>query len=136
MPKPVEGPEDPQNPWPNWPRTLKVTSSHEEGCTRRWNINTLEFIGEDGQVSGVKVQEIDWAPNPQGGRPVMIEKGQPEIIKADLVLLAMGFLKPEQREYAENVFVCGDAQNGASLVVRAIASGCQTAEKINDFLSK
>lgn len=136
MPKPVEGPEDPQNPWPNWPRTLKVTSSHEEGCTRRWNINTLEFIGEDGQVSGVKVQEIDWAPNPQGGRPVMIEKGQPEIIKADMVLLAMGFLKPEQREYAENVFVCGDAQNGASLVVRAIASGCQTAEKINDFLSK
>ena len=136
MPKPIEGPEDPQNPWPNWPRTLKVTSSHEEGCTRRWNINTLEFLGEDGQVSGVKVQEIDWVPNPQGGRPVMREKGQPEIIKADMVLLAMGFLKPEQREYAENVFVCGDAQNGASLVVRAIASGCQTAEKINDFLSK
>ena len=46
MPRPVEGPEDPQNPWPNWPRTLKTTSSHEEGCTRRWNINTLEFLGE------------------------------------------------------------------------------------------
>ncbi len=62
MPKPVEGPEDPQNPWPNWPRTLKTTSSHEEGCTRRWNINTLEFIGKDGKLTGVKVQEIDWKP--------------------------------------------------------------------------
>ena len=51
MPKPVEGPEDPQNPWPNWPRTLKTTSSHEEGCTRRWNINTLEFLGESRQSS-------------------------------------------------------------------------------------
>ena len=48
MPRPVEGPEDPQNPWPNWPRTLKTTSSHEEGCTRRWNINSLEFLGENG----------------------------------------------------------------------------------------
>ena len=56
MPKPVEGPEDPQNPWPNWPRTLKTTSSHEEGCTRRWNINTLEFLGENGKLTGVKVQ--------------------------------------------------------------------------------
>ena len=75
MPKPVEGPEDPQNPWPNWPRTLKTTSSHEEGCTRRWNINTLEFLGENGKLTGVKVQEIDWKPNPEGGRPIMVEKG-------------------------------------------------------------
>ena len=134
MPKPVEGPEDPQNPWPNWPRTLKTTSSHEEGCTRRWNINTLEFLGENGQLTGVKVQEIDWKPNPEGGRPLMVEKGEPEIIKAELVLLAMGFLKPEHPQYAENVFVCGDAQNGASLVVRAMASGKQTALRVNDFL--
>ncbi|MBR2292291.1 MAG: glutamate synthase subunit beta, partial [Prevotella sp.] len=126
MPKPVEGPDDPQNPWPNWPRTLKTTSSHEEGCTRRWNINTLEFLGKDGKLTGVKVQEIDWQPNPNGGRPLMVEKGQPEIIKAELVLLAMGFLKPEHAEYGENVFVCGDAANGASLVVRAMASGIET----------
>jgi len=130
MPKPVEGPEDPQNPWPNWPRTLKTTSSHEEGCTRRWNINTLEFLGENGKLTGVKVQEIDWKPNPEGGRPIMVEKGQPEIIKAELCLLAMGFLKPEHPEYPENVFVCGDAQNGASLVVRAMASGRQAAERV------
>ena len=136
MPKPVEGPEDPQNPWPNWPRTLKTTSSHEEGCTRRWNINTLEFLGEGGKLTGVKVQEIDWKPNPEGGRPIMVEKGKPEIIKAELVLLAMGFLKPEHPQYAENVFVCGDAANGASLVVRAMASGKQTAAKVAAYLER
>ena len=136
MPKPVEGPEDPQNPWPNWPRTLKTTSSHEEGCTRRWNINTLEFLGENGKLTGVKVQEIDWKPNPEGGRPIMVEKGKPEVIKAELVLLAMGFLKPDHPQYAENVFVCGDAANGASLVVRAMASGKQTAAKVAAFLER
>ena len=134
MPKPVEGPVDPQNPWPNYPRTLKTTSSHEEGCTRRWNINTLEFLGKDGKLTGVKVQEIDWEPNPNGGRPIMVEKGEPEIIKAELCLLAMGFLKPEHPEYPENVFVCGDSANGASLVVRAMASGKQTAAKVDKYL--
>jgi len=136
MPKPPVGPEDPNNPWPNYPRTLKTTSSHEEGCTRRWNINTLEFLGKDGKLTGVRVQEIDWIPNPDGGRPLMVEKGKPEIIKAELVLLAMGFLKPEHSEYPEHVFVCGDSKNGASLVVRAMASGIQTAEAVNRFLSK
>ncbi len=134
MPRPVEGPCDPQNPWPNYPRTLKTTSSHEEGCTRRWNINTLEFLGEDGKLTGVRVQEIDWQPNPAGGRPLMVPKGEPEVIKAELVLLAMGFLKPEHPQYADNVFVCGDSANGASLVVRAIASGRQTARKVDEFL--
>jgi len=134
MPRPVEGPDDPQNPWPNWPRTLKTTSSHEEGCTRRWNINTLEFLGENGKLTGVKVQEIDWKPNPDGGRPIMVEKGEPEIIKAELCLLAMGFLKQEHPEYPENVFVCGDAANGASLVVRAMASGIETAHRVDAFI--
>ena len=134
MPRPVEGPEDPQNPWPGFPRTLKTTSSHEEGRTRRWNINTLEFLGKDGKLTGVKVQEIDWVPNPEGGRPLMVEKGKPEIIKAEMVLLAMGFLKPQHPQYADNVFVCGDAANGASLVVRAMASGIQTARKVYEFL--
>ena len=133
MPKPPVG-HNPSTPWPNWPVILKTTSSHEEGCTRRWNINTLEFLGENGKVTGVKVQEIEWKPNPEGGRPLMVEKNEPEIIKADLVLLAMGFLKPEHPEYPENVFVCGDAANGASLVVRAIASGLQAAEKVHAFL--
>ncbi|MDE6648092.1 MAG: glutamate synthase subunit beta [Prevotella sp.] len=121
MPRPVEGPEDPNNPWPAYPRTLKTTSSHEEGCVRRWNINTLEFIGKGGKLTGVRVQE----------------KGkEPEIIKAELVLLAMGFLRPEHPQYPDNVFVCGDAASGASLVVRALASGKQTALKVNEYLTK
>ena len=134
MPMPLAGPEDPNNPWPNYPRTLKTTSSHEEGCTRRWNINTLEFLGKDGRLTGVRVQEIDWVPNPDGGRPLMVEKGKPEIIKAELVLLAMGFLKPEHPEYPEKVFICGDSKTGASLVVRAMASGIQTAEAVDRYL--
>lgn len=136
MPKPPVGPEDPNNPWPNFPRTFKTTSSHEEGCTRRWNINTLEFLGEDGRLTGVKVQKIDWKPNPEGGRPLMVEKGKPEVIKAELVLLAMGFLKPEHPEYPENVFVCGDAASGASLVVRAMASGKEAAKKVDAYCNK
>lgn len=136
MPKPVEGPDDPQNPWPNWPRTLKTTSSHEEGCTRRWNINTLEFLGKDGKLTGVRVQPIDWKPNQEGGRPIMVEAGEPEVIKCEICFLAMGFLKPQQPEFAQNVFVCGDAANGASLVVRAMASGRDTAKRVDEFLKK
>ena len=136
MPRPVEGPCDPKNPWPEYPRTLKTTSSHEEGCTRRWNINSLEFLGKDGKLTGVKVQEIDWKPNPEGGRPLMVEKGKPEVIKCEMVLLAMGFLKPEQPKFADNVFVAGDAANGASLVVRAMASGRKAAHDVDIFLSK
>lgn len=135
MPRPADGPDDPKNPWPHFPRTFKTTSSHEEGCQRRWNINTLEFIGEEGCVTGVRVQEIDWQPNPEGVRPLMVEKGEPEVIKAELVLLAMGFLKPEHPQYPENVFICGDAASGASLVVRAMASGKQAALLVDEYLS-
>ena len=136
MPKPVEGPVDPKNPWPNFPRTLKTTSSHEEGCTRRWNINSLEFLGKDGKLAGVRVQEIDWKPNPEGGRPLMVPVGKPEVIKAELVLLAMGFLKPEHPQYGPEVFVTGDAAAGASLVVRALAAGKKTALQVDRYLSR
>ena len=135
MPRPTEGPDDPQNPWPQWPRTLKTTSSHEEGCTRRWNINTLRFIGKDGKVTGAEVREITWKPNPGDGRPVMEPAGKPEVIKADMVLLAMGFLKPKQPQFAPNVFVCGDAASGASLVVRAMAGGRDAARRVDAFLT-
>lgn len=136
MPKPPVGPEDPNNPWPNWPRTLKTTFAHEEGCERRWNINTLEFLGKNGKLTGVKVQEITWEPNPKGGRPIMKPVKDPEIIKADMVLLAMGFLKPQQPEFPDKVFVAGDAANGASLVVRALACGRDVAAKIDKDLQK
>ncbi len=135
MPRPVEGPDDPQHPWPEWPHTLKTTSSHEEGCTRRWNLNTLRFIGKDGRVTGAEVQEVTWKPNPEGGRPVMEPVGKPEVIKADMVLLAMGFLKPTLPKFAPNVFVAGDAANGASLVVRAMASGRNAATEVHKYLS-
>ena len=134
MPKPPVGPDDPKNPWPNWPRTLKTTSSHEEGCVRRWNINSLEFLGKDGKLTGVRVQPIDWKPNPEGGRPIMVEAGKPEVIKAQVVLLAMGFLRPEQPQLASNVFVAGDAASGASLVVRAMSSGRDAAQKVDVYL--
>lgn len=135
MPQPPVG-HNPATPWPYWPVIMKTTSSHEEGCVRRWNINTLEFLGEDGKLTGVKVQPIDWKPNPEGGRPIMVEAGEVEVIKADIVFLAMGFLKPQQPQFADNVFVAGDAASGASLVVRAIASGRKTAEAVDKFLKK
>ena len=133
MPKPPVG-HNPATPWPNWPVILKTTSSHEEGCERRWNINTLEFLGKEGQVTGVRIQPIDWKPNPAGGRPIMVEAGEPETIEADLVLLAMGFLHPQHPTFPSNVFVAGDAANGASLVVRAIASGRSVAEAVDALL--
>ena len=135
MPKPVDGPDDPQHPWPEWPRTLKTTSSHEEGCIRRWNINTLRFVGKGGKVTGAEVQEIVWKRNPEDGRHVMEPVGKPEMIKADMILLAMGFLKPKLPEFASNVFVAGDVSSGASLVVRAMASGRNAAMQVRRHLS-
>ena len=74
---------------------LKTSSSHEEGCTRRWSLSSTKFIGKNGHVCGVEVEEVEWVPAEGGGRPVMKPTGKKEVIKADLVLLAMGFLKPE-----------------------------------------
>lgn len=136
MPKPPKESEMSDNPWPAFPRAFKTTSSHEEGCTRRWNINTLEFLGKDGKLTGVKVQPIEWKPNPDGGRPLMVPAGAPEVIKAEMVLLAMGFLKPTLPEVADNVFFAGDVRNGASLVVRAMASGHEAAESVDRYLCK
>ena len=116
---------------------LKTSSSHEEGCERRWSLASNRFLGtKDGRVSGVEVEQVDWQPNPEGGRPVMVPTGKKEIIKADLVLLAMGFLKPVQPAFPENVFVAGDAATGASLVVRCIAGGRQAAAEIDRYLNK
>lgn len=134
MPRPCEGPEDPQNPWPNFPRVFKTTSSHEEGCTRRWNINTLRFISQDGVLKGAEVQPIDWEKPQDGSRPRMVEAGPVELIKADVVFIAMGFLKPELAQSKENVFYAGDVLNGASLVVRAMASGRDAAKKVDEYL--
>lgn len=135
MPKPPVG-DNPATPWPNWPVILKTTFAHEEGCVRRWLLNTNRFEGKDGHVTGAEVEGVIWEPNPQGGRPIMKLDGKKETIECDLVLLAMGFIRPTQPAFPENVFVGGDAANGASLVVRAIASGQDTARKIADYLNR
>lgn len=135
MPQPPVGHNDAM-PWPQWPVVLKTTSSHEEGCTRRWSLASNRFIGKNGKVCGVEVEEVEWLPAKDGGRPTMKPTGKKEVIEADMVLLAMGFLKPEQPTFAENVFVAGDAANGASLVVRALADGRKVARRIDQYFNR
>lgn len=162
MPQPPVG-FNPATPWPMYPQILKTSSSHEEGCVRRWSLATNRFVGEKGVLKGVEVEEVEWiAPANDGLTGVMSGPGQmkptgkKEIIEADLVFLALGFVHPEQegliRELSlntnerknivtdndgytatGNVFACGDATSGASLVVTAMASGRKTAEGIHRF---
>ena len=142
MPQPPET-RSPSTPWPMWPYELRTSSSHKEGCTRRWDLNSIQFLGKDGHVTGVEVETVQWETTPEG-RPLKFAPvpGTKEVIEADLVLLAMGFtgvptdhpivqqlaLAQTPRtalvsDPARNVFCVGDCANGASLVVRAIASG-------------
>ena len=134
MPKPPVG-HNPATPWPQWPVVLKTSSSHKEGCTRRWSLASNRFIDDGhGHVAGVEVETVEWVPNPEGGRPIMKPTGQKEVIQADIVLLAMGFLRPQHPQYADNVFLAGDAATGASLVVRCIAGGRKVAEQVDEYL--
>lgn len=135
MPKPPVG-YNPNTPWPQWPVVLKTSSSHEEGCIRRWSLTSNRFLEEDGKVCGVEVEEVEWTPGVEGERPVMKPTGKKEVLKADLVLLAMGFLRPVQPEFPANVFVAGDAATGASLVVKCIAGGRKAAADIDAYLSR
>ena len=135
MPKPPVG-HNPNTPWPQWPVVLKTSSSHEEGCIRRWSLTSNRFLEEDGKVCGVEVEEVEWTPGAEAERPVMKPTGKKEILKADLVLLAMGFLRPVQPEFPANVFVAGDAATGASLVVKCIAGGRKAAADIDAYLSR
>ncbi len=138
MPKPPVG-KNPATPWPNYPMILKTSSSHKEGCERYWSLATNRFIGRDGQVTEVEVKNT--------------ETGEVKVLKADMVLLAMGFVHPDETiptalnlpldarhnicklTTNEKVFVAGDATLGASLVVRAIASGREAAKDIHAYLS-
>ena len=129
LPKPPEG-YNPATPWPYWPQILKTTTSHEEGCERFWSLTSNRFIDDGkGNVCGVETERVEWVPSPDGGRPRMEKTGEKKVIECDMVLLAMGFLKPEHPAFGPNVFLCGDAKSGASLVVRAIASGRETAKE-------
>jgi glutamate synthase (NADPH) small chain len=144
----------PNNPWPTWPVVMRTSSSHEEGCERMWSIGTKEFFGKDGKVSALKAVKLDWS----AGNACKEIEGSGFELKADLVLLAMGFVHVEHGALvkdlglnldprgnivvdanfmtsAKGVFAAGDAEMGASLVVRAIYRGRKAAEGINNFLN-
>ncbi len=128
---------NPATPWPQWPLVLKTSSSHEEGCIRRWCLSSNRFIGtDDGKVSGVEDEEVEWISDKNSERPQMRLTGKKEIIETDLVLLAMGFLKPQLPELPSNAIIVGDAATGPSLVVRCIAAGRQAAIEIDKMLQK
>ena len=153
MPQPPEEENRPLT-WPYWPLKLRTSSSHEEGCAREFAISTKEFVGQKGKVTGVKTVRVEW----QGGKMVEVA-GSEQIIPADLVLLAMGFVNPvgsvlsafgvdkdargnarahtDEGGYATNVakvFAAGDMRRGQSLVVWAIREGRQAARSVDAFL--
>ena len=157
MPKPPVG-ENPATPWPYWPVILKTSSSHLEGCERRWLLDTRRFVDDGtGKVGSVEVEEVEWIKDPETGRMNLKHTGNKDTIKAELVLLAMGFVNPvqeglvadlnvekdarknvrvdeHQQSSVEKVFAAGDASTGASLVVRCLASGRNAAKGIDRFL--
>ena len=146
----------PGNPWPFYGKVLKTSTSHEEGCERMWSLSSRRFIGENGRVTGVEVEEVAWEFN-DGGYSMKPVPGTTKIIEADLILLAMGFVHPvieglvselgleldarnnikTNGSFAtslKKVFAAGDSVSGASLVVSAIASGRKAAKEIDKFL--
>lgn len=146
----------PDNPWPFYGKILKTSTSHEEGCERMWNISTLKFTGHDNQVKGAEVEEVEWQ-QVNGKYSMSAVPGTRRIIEADFVLLALGFVHPviegmvteldlelDNRKNIKvdgsaatsrnKIFACGDSVSGASLVVRAIASGRNAAREIDSFL--
>ena len=118
------------NPWPEWPRIYRSSSSHHEGCERMFNVNTLAFdSGPDGRVGGVRCVQVEW----QGRTPVA-KAGTEFFLKADLVLLAMGFTGPAKgspsADGLTNVWAAGDMVTGPSLVVWAGARGHDVARQM------
>lgn len=130
MPQPPESRSE-STPWPEWPYLLRTSSSHKEGVSRLWCIGSKKFT-----ETGVDYVKVEWefAPN---GKPVKFKEipGSEGHIEADLVLLALGFVNtPSPEVSGEDVFVCGDAATGQSLVVRAITDARRISEKVNDYL--
>ena len=141
--------------WPNWPLKLRTSSSHEEGCDRDWSVTTKELIGENGKVTALKGARVEWKDGKMTEVP-----GSEFTIKADLVLLAMGFVSPVQKVLdafgvekdtrgnakattdgtgcyktsKDKVFAAGDMRRGQSLVVWAIREGRQCARAVDEFL--
>ena len=163
LPKPPESRDEPgAQPWPLWPFTFKVESSHQEGDVRDYAVNTTEFLGDgDGNVKALKGVRLQWEePDPESGRRANFKpiEGSEFEVEADLVLLAMGFVHPVQegflnqlgveydprgnvkaefgefRTSVDKVFAAGDARRGQSLVVWAISEGRKAARAVDEFL--
>jgi glutamate synthase (NADPH/NADH) small chain len=156
LPRPPEK-ERKEVTWPNWPNKLRTSSSHEEGCERLWSVATKSIEGEDGRVTQIRCVKLEWKQ--EGGRWVMNEiLGSEFTLKADLVLLAMGFVHPvhegmlqdlgvtldergnvkantiDYRSSMDKVFTAGDMRRGQSLVVWAIREGRQCARAVDEYL--
>ncbi len=151
--------------WPNWPNRMRTSSSQEEGCERMWNVTTHAFIGDaDGRVTGVKYGLVRWEKGADGRMQMHQVPGSEGVLKADLVLLAMGFVHPVHqgmlaelqqsgleldgrgnvkgvtegsqayRTTVDGVFAAGDMRRGQSLVVWAIREGRQCARAVDEWL--
>ena len=145
-------------PWPYWPMILRTSTSHEEGGERDWSVSTKYFSGSHGKVEKLHAVRIEFGPaDGTGKRPMNEVPGSEFEVKADLVLLALGFLGPEQngmvqqlglkldargnvsadKDYMTSVpgiFSAGDMRRGQSLVVWAISEGRHCARGVDKFL--
>lgn len=153
MPKPPVT-RSKENPWPQWWKVLKTSTSHEEGCERFWNINTKEFIGdENGNLKALKVVDVAW----ENGKFNEVAGSEREV-PCELALLAVGFVHPQHKgiveelgleldprgnvkcaDYqtsSENVYAAGDMRIGQSLVVTAISEGRKAARAIDKQISQ
>jgi len=150
--------EDKLMVWPDWPMKLRTSSSHEEGIRRDWSVATKAFTGRDGHVTGLESMRVEWRAGGDGRMQMQEIPGSAFHIKADLVLLAMGFVHPVQegavadlkvaldgrgnvkastddyKTSADKIFVAGDARRGQSLVVWAIREGRQCARAVDEYL--
>jgi len=157
LPQPPER-ENKALTWPDWPMKLRTSSSHEEGCERDWSLGTKTFSGTNSKVTALNGIRLEWATGEEGRMEMQEVDGSEFELKADLVLLAMGFVHPvqegmvetlglkldprgnvdanteEYRTSVDKVFAAGDMRRGQSLVVWAIREGRQCARSIDEYL--
>jgi glutamate synthase (NADPH/NADH) small chain len=157
MPRPPER-EDKLLTWPNWPLKLRTSSSHDEGCERDWSVGTKSISSENGVVTGLNLIRLESKQDENGQWRMSEVEGSGFTIKADLILLAMGFVHPvheglltdlgvdldnrgnvtatetNYQTSEKNIFACGDTRRGQSLVVWAIREGRQAARAVDEYL--
>ena len=158
LPKPPAGRSE-YMPWPTYPMVLKTTSSHEEGCDRKWAVATKEFIGDEkGRLKAIIMVDLEWKVVDNKAAQFVEIKGSERKVPCELALLAMGFVHPQheglineleieldergnvrasEKNYQSNIsriFTAGDMRRGQSLVVWAIKEGRDCAQKVDEFL--